>query len=272
MLFIDDTTAKYCTLSIRLAPNGFSFFILNERSQEVIVFKDFPIDYHQDVIAVTLTELRKEVLLSLPFSEVRILIDFPEVTSVPSIIYDEENKDQLFALNVNTTKNEFVISNSNSIYDIEVLFAIPTKLYQFFNDNFKRFRFVHKLSNILDFAYKYKDKTREQLFVSYNDNHIIAVGLRNNMIVYHNCFKITTDEDFIYYFLLVFQELEFDQYEAKVLFDGPMPEDHKSIGIIREYIRNIEFASIPEVMRIFPNIAELPQHYHSNLLSLPYCE
>ncbi len=272
MLNIDDNILRYCTLSIRLAPNGFSFFVFNERSQEVIAFKDFPIDYHKDVIAITLAELRKEVLFSYPFNEVRILMDFPEATSVPNIMYDEEHKEQLYAKNVNITKNEFVIDNSVSIYDLKVLFSVPQKLYHFFNDNFTKIKFVHKLTNVLELAHKYKEKVREQMFVSYNNDHIVAVGLRNNMLVYHNCFNIMSDEDLIYYFLLVFQELGFDQYEAKVLVDGPISADHKAINVIREYISNIDFASLPDGVIVSQEIAQLPQHFYSNLLSLPFCE
>ncbi len=271
MLHLDDISAKQHTLSIRLAPNGFSFFILDVTHNKVAAFKHFNTAPHQDVITSALASLQSEEIFSYPFSEVRVMIDFPEVTCVPSSLYNEDYIDQLFALNADAGLKEYVISNSSKAYDLEVLFPVPQQLYQFFNKNFQKILFIHKLTNQLSIAHSYKEKAREQLFISYAGEHFSAVALRNNSLIYHNCFTLITLEDFTYYLLLVFQELEFDQYQAQVLIDGELDADHSALLVVKEYIKQVNFSKKPTDLS-FAEAITAPEHYYSNLLALSYCE
>lgn len=271
MLHLDDISAQHHTLSIRLAPDGFSFFVLNLKVQEVIAFRYSPIDIHQDAVVVALNALRSEEMFSFPFAEVRVLIDFPAVTTVPTSLYSEDNMEELFGLNVDAGLNEYVLSNHCSAYDIEVLFSVSKELYAFFNKNFPKIQFVHKLTTVLNAANAYADKAQEQLFISYTEHHFIALALRNNSLIYHNCFNLNSAQDFIYFFLLVYQELGFDQYQANVLVDGVLDKDDKALKIVREYIKQVDFAKLPQGFAYPDTLISVPSHYYSNLLTLPYC-
>jgi hypothetical protein len=83
---------------------------------------------------------------------------------------------------------------------------------------------VHKLTLVLNAANAYANKAQEQLFISYTEHHFTAVALRNNSLIYHNCFNINSSDDLVYFFLLVYQELGFDQYQAHVMIDGIFDE------------------------------------------------
>jgi len=271
MLNLDDISAQHHTLSIRLAPDGFSFFVLNVKEHKVIAFKHSHIELHQDAVVVALNALRSEEVFSYPFERVQVLIDFPAVTTVPSSLYSEDKIEELFGLNIDAGLNEYVLSNHSSAYDLEVLFSIPKELYTFFNKNFPKINFIHKLSTVLNDANAYENKAQEQLFISYTEHHFTAVALRNNSLIYHNCFNLNSPEDLVYYFLLVYQELGFDQYQANVLIDGIIEEGSKELDIVREYIKHISFAKLHQDY-IYPETVKAePEHYYSNLFTLPYC-
>lgn len=271
MLNLDDISAQHHTLSIRLAPDGFSFFVLNVKDNSVIAFKHSPIDFYQDAVVVALNALRSEEVFSFPFQEVKVMVDFPAVTTVPTSLYSEDNKEQLFALNVDAGLNEYVLANHSSAYDLEVLFSVPKELYNFFNKNFAKIEFVHKLTAVLSQANAYANKAQEQLFISYTEHHFTAVALRNNSLIYHNCFSLNSPDDLVYFFLLVYQELGFDQYQANVLVDGIIDKNAKELDIVREYIKQIDFATL-ESSFIYPEeVKSEPNHFYSNLFTLPYC-
>jgi len=271
MLHLDDISAQKHSLSIRLAPDGFSFFTLKRDEKKISHFKHLKIDTYQDPIANALSEMRSEALFSFPFYEVNVLLDFPDVSCVPTPLYSEENKEALFALNANVATNEYIISNTSKAYDLKVLFPIQEELYHFFNKNYPNIRFVHQLSNLLCWAHAYKEKAREQLFISYSGEHFTAVALRNNSLIYHNCFKLVSHEDLVYYLLLVFQELAFDQYEAQVLIDGEIAENHSAIGVIKEYVKHVSFTKHNKALN-YSEIGDYPEHYFSTFFSLPFCE
>ena len=271
MLDLDDISAQHHTLSIRLAPDGFSFFVLNVMNHRVIAFQHSPIAIHQDAVVVALNALRSEEVFSFPFEEVRVLIDFPSVTTVPTSLYNEDNKEALFALNVDAGLNEFVLDNHSSAYDLEVLFSIPKELYLFFNRNFPKIKFVHQLTMVLDTANTYVNKAQEQLFISYTEDHFTAVALRNNSLVYHNCFNLNSADDLVYFFLLVYQELGFDQYQANVLIDGLIEDGSKELNIVREYVKQIGFAQLQQKFDYPDEVKLAPTHFYSNLFNLPNC-
>lgn len=271
MLNLDDISAQHHILSIRLAPDGFSFFVLNVKENEVIAFQQSPIDIHQDAVVIALNTLRSQEVFSFPFKEVKVLIDFPAVTTIPSPLFDEDNIEELFGLNVDIGLNEYVLSNHCSAYDLEVLFSIPKELYAFFNKNFSNIQFIHKLTSVLNEANAYTKKAQEQLFISYTEHHFTAVALRNSSLIYHNCFNLNSSDDLVYFFLLVYQELGFDQYQANVLIDGVIKEESKAINTVREYIKQVDFAQLHQSFTFPESVKSVPDHYYSNLFTLPHC-
>ncbi len=271
MLHLDDDTAKHSILSIRLAPDGFSFFLLNEKNNNVLFFKNHPIPFHQDTVAKALKELRKDELFSFPFKEVMVLFDFPDVTIIPSALYDEEQKEKAFVYNNDLAPREYVIDNHCAAYGVEVLFAIPKALYDFFSKQFSHFRIIHKITLLLNQANEEKTKAQEQLYISFSEEHFTALGFRNNCLIFHNVFTLNMEEDLIYYLLLVFQELDFDQYNARVLIDGTIKKDHPFISVIQEYIKHIDFAVLNNNFKYPESMSSQPEHFYSALSDLPLC-
>ena len=270
MLHLDDHIAEFCTLSIRLAPDGFSFFVLNEKLQ--------PLQFHQgqgvpfqDTTALALRALGYQGLESLPFKEVHVLLDYPEATCIPYAFYDDEKKDEAFSFHYDLSPREFVVNNHCSAYGLELLFPIPKNVYEYFGGHFKNYRFVHRLSLLLHQANTEELSVKERLYIAYAKDHFTAVGIRNNGLIYHNIFTLNSDEDLIYYLLLVFQELKFDQYNAQVLIDGCLSEDHQGVKVIKEYVQNVDFTHYA-IDAARASCSSDPQHYHTALFQVSQCE
>lgn len=273
MLHLDDHTAKLCILSIRLAPGGFSFFIHNEKSKALLLFEQGVSEPYQDTLAQAIRAIGQASLDRLPFKQVNVLLDFSEVTCIPSALYDEDKKDEAFAYNYDVSPREFIVNNHCSAYSLELLFPIPKNVYEYFGAHFKQYRFVHRLSLLLHQANKQSNRAQEQLLIAYEQDHFTAVGLRNHGLIYHNTFTLNCDEDLIYYLLLVFQELRFDQYKAQILIDGPLEKDHPSIGVIKEYVQGVDFMHSTSEFNIQESaIAEQPEHFQTALFEVSQCE
>ncbi len=272
MLHLGDISAQPHVLSIRLSSDGFSFSITDLVAKVVKHFQHFPLDFHQDVEMLALEMLCTEKILDYPFQEVRILIDTPEVTAVPSPFYEEGRKKTVFEVNANPGLHDYVLSNRCSAYDVEILFAVSKELYAFFNKNFTKIKFVHQLTLTLYEANAYALKAQEQLFIAYANHHFTAVALRNNNLIYHNGFKLVSPEDLTYFLLLIFQELGFDQYHAAILVNGAIGVDNKSLNVVREYVKHLDFSVLPKDLVCPEIINSAPEHFYSNFLSLPFCE
>lgn len=271
MLHLDDNTAKFCILSIRLAPDGFSFFVYQEKSRALLLFKQGESKPYQDTIAQAIREFSGYHLENLPFKNVHILLDYPEVTSVPSALYDENKKENAFNFQYDISPREFVVNNHCSAYGLETLFPIPRNVYEYFGAHFTHYHFVHRLTLLLHQANKGKNQGKEQLYIAYTKDHFTVVGIRNHGLIYHNIFNLNCDEDLIYFLLLVFQELKFDQYLAQVYIDGPLAQKHPSIGVIKEYIQHVFFMTSP-LTDVLLSEENHVKHYHTALFELSQCE
>lgn len=272
MLLLDDNIAKNHTLSIRLAPDGFSFFVLDQTENKVVYFQHSPLSSHQDVVLHALSVLHAHDLFTYSFAEVRILVDNAEVTVVPSEYYDVEQKDATFALNYDVSPADSVMSNHSTRYDVDILFAVQQDLVDFFNKHFANVRFIHQLTLMMNQATHYPNKAQEQLFISYTEDHFSAVALRNNRLVYHNVFKLNVPDDLIYYFLLIIQELGFDQYASNAVLDGVIEQGVTELIVIKQYLAQLDFMPLVPSLSYPEVVLETPSYYHSSLFALPFCE
>lgn len=80
-----------------------------------------------------------------------------------------------------------------------------------------------------------------------------------------NCFKVSTDEEVMYYLLLLFQELNLSQEETAILFYGNFPDkpEHTEKHL-STYIRNVELRQFEGIDPKFQGIVQLFSKYHAN--------
>jgi hypothetical protein len=264
VLDINEKSAKHHILSIRLASGGFSFFILNVLDNRVVLFEHSPIKSHQDIFIAVLNRFRKDELFSFGYKEVKVFIDTPELTTVPEGLYHEDKKNDIFDLNIERKRGSEVLVNHSPHYNVNVLFSLQKEFISFMEKNFSNVTFSHSLLALLAHSIDCKNKSKEQLFINYNSTHLTIIAVRNSGLVYHNAFTLLSEDDFTYFLLLVFQELNFDQDSAELFIAGEVDSDDLRIQTLRGYIKNITFSSLPEGYLFPDEVTEKGAHYYSN--------
>jgi hypothetical protein len=102
------------------------------------------------------------------------------------------------------------------------------------------------------FAFIYQDK----VFVTVHQNGRLALS---------NSFQAKTDEEVIYYLLLVFQEMDLSQEEMPVFFYGNFPEKpEQTKNYLSAYIRNNTLRNFDKAEAKYQGVIQLALDYHEN--------
>lgn len=96
-------------------------------------------------------------------------------------------------------------------------------------------------------------------------NQLYISVVDKTKLVLCNIFNTKTDEEVMYYLLLIFQELGLSQEETKVIFYGNFPENpSNSNQYLSSYFRNFELRQFRDIEEQYQGITQLALAYHEN--------
>lgn len=96
-------------------------------------------------------------------------------------------------------------------------------------------------------------------------HHIFVAVFVNGQPKLCNLFNAKTDEEIMYYILLVIQELNLPQEEVKLDFYGAFPEKPENTEkYLSSYIRNFSIKTFDKVKHPYQGITQLVSAYHEN--------
>ena len=86
-----------------------------------------------------------------------------------------------------------------------------------------------------------------------------------------NTFKHQSAEDFIYYTLFVYEQLELNPDEIDCCLLGEIDKPSGIYDLTYKYIRNIRFIKRNENVQLSPVINQIPEHFYYPLLHQHLC-
>lgn len=284
--YIDSTYSvenhKNYRLSIQLRLDGFSFAIFSVETKHIVKLQEFRTHWNKEVTTeekwhkinqYLLDNLEKDSLAFLAFQSIKIIVDHKEY-HVQAKIYAENEKSQL-AINFNQ-KIEYssTICNKEAIgSDYSISFALPSYINNTITDHFEEAKFMH-ISNIIlnDIRILHQNKTlgkRIYVYISDRDIHITAYDME---LIFSNAFTYSTKEDFIYFILLTFDQLNMNPENDPLYFMGEISRSSALYNITWQYIRNIHFMGNQLASSLSQDFDQLPIHQYYLHLQSNICE
>jgi hypothetical protein len=277
---IDETfdiniTSQY-DLSIQVSPDGYCFSILDPRRTKYILLKNYLIaeEYNNQDFASYIGDLQeKDEFLSKDYHSVRIIYSTQRSTLVPSSLFSESHKEDYFAFVHTIMEDENILVNKLLAADSVNLFVIPQVIEKRLMDRFPNAGIFHQSSsfieNLLADAQSKSKDSRVYVHVA-RGFFDIAVTSQGKLELY-NSFRYTTESDFAFFILYVFDQLKLDPEETVLRLSGEISRDSAHYDLIRTFVRNLSFEkynSASLYSYVFTNIAA---HRFHNLLNLYHC-
>lgn len=237
---IDLANSENYNLSIRLAPNGFSFCINSPTDPSVFYFQETSIGTKLSY----LESIKKFVfdlgIFSNSFNKSRVFVVSKNYTLVPDQYFDRNLTRELFNFNFHAT--EGVILDDKSLNnEFHIVYNIDEEVHSFLLRHLS-YPTLHHHSTCLIHAFENfeRDCSEKECFIDFHDEYMTVVCFANNKLLTSNTFAETNTFNISYFVMGIWNKLGFDQNIDKLYLSGNIESQNKVEGELKSLIKNIE--------------------------------
>ena len=256
-------------LSIRFAPDGFSFIIYDFFSEKFILLKHHPISKYADWITDSINLVQDSEILKTKFREIHIVIDVPASVSVPKTFFHPDKIVEIYTFSSPIRNDDELLSFYSEKNESILISSVPDRIINFVSDYFFQPDIITSaFFDINLFFEEINNEDNEIIIASVSHRHLNILAGKKQKIELINSFEISGNTDITYFILLIIQQLGLDQNEIKLILKGNLELNSDAVRMLKEYIRNVSFLTWPSDKNFYPPFFDVTPHYYSELFRL----
>ncbi len=267
-IFNLDRSEKY-VLSIRLNAGSCSFalydpltdgsyffqeVIYNKKISDIANFKDFFFDND---------------FLAFPYKKLHVISHSLSYTFIPSVIYEEKDKETIFDFNFSQRKGK-ILSQQLQRPELHIIYEMDNEMHEFLHRSLSNPQFTHHTSSLISFFYnRGRMGNNNKLIINVQKDSLDILCFSLDELILANSYSCKSTEDMIYYILFIWKHLKLNQLKDTAIITGKPEQRDLLMNILKDYIKLIvPFNIVPEHHFFGINISNVP--FDQSSLSL--CE
>ena len=262
-----NTTNK--SLSIQINLSGLSFCILNCDTNtidelESVIFSEKK--NPETLLDAVKHEFNNNAKLHQEFKNIIVIHQNLWQTIVPKALFKEDNLTDYLKFNTKILATDFIGFDEITPLEALSVYVPYTNVNNYIFEQFGSFTYKHSSTVLLETLEKEeKNKDKKTVYLNIeNDSFDIAVFNEGKLILF-NSFDYITPEDFIYYVLFTFEQLQLNPEQVETFFTGKITEQDALYKLAYTYIRHVAIAKTDYKFQ-FTN-TPFQKHYHFNLIN-----
>lgn len=263
-------------LSLQVHLKGFSYCILDRERNKFIAIGNY---YYSKItsykiLVKELEDIYNSVeILTYSYRHVKLLVATPKYSFIPSVFYNKTAAEKTFLFNNDVQKGELILENfiyGNSSY---VIYTVPNYLHDFFSNKYSLVKTYHQsCPQIEEILLKNKLlKAESSIHINIYPNFVDIILLKNSKLNLFNSFAYKTNNDFQYFILNTFDQLDLSSTKIPVYISGFIKKNDLKVEALKKYLTDIQFASRPNHFEYSFIFNHIPDHYFLNLINLYQC-
>lgn len=250
-------------LSIQINLDGFSFCILNEDLKEITALYTFEYFENHSSLDHVLKNIQQiiseEPLLQKQYQSVNLTFKNKLNTFVPLELFDEQLSASYLQHNIKVLSNDFIANDLLEKNNLVNVYIPYVNITNYFLDQFGPFNYKHAATVLVEKLLNLnKDNTELRFYVHVSKNDFEVIVIKQNELIFYNSFALNTLEDFGYFILFTFEQLQLDRESDKIILLGNIDQHSDLYKLIYKYVRNIEFLKYDflyqsEILKNIPN-------------------
>ena len=264
----DPNAASHSNLLLKITADTFSYVIVNAENKRVEVLYDR--QNLQDQKQELMRLLHADPYLSLDFQSVTVCSYTINSISIPQDFYNET---ELASYTPYFTDLEHYSNTLNTIEITDMPFKTVFLFPQVVEDalttywpNARKFEQTAPLLSDL------KHQMGFHLTIDFTAGSFFAMLVKNGELIFQNFFMTEDADEFTYYLMLIFKQLQLDSEQIDVLVSGIINEGDPQLDILRKYFRSVEWNQANPRQLEDSVLEDMPAHYYTSLLALQLCE
>ncbi len=238
---IDLAHSEEYNLSIRLAPDGFSFSIHSQSDPSIFHHQGIPLGNK-----LSPTDHIKKVIFDLgffsqPFKRTSVTVVTPCFTLVPEEYYDRQKVKELFRFNIYQGEPECVLTDRFTEGAYRILFSMDEELHSFLSRSLWNPLFLHHTGSLLHlFHTRAGAEEKKCCFVDFHDRSMTIVCFSGDTLISANSYPALHTHDTTFYIASIWEKLSLNQSSDNLFLSGDLTPHHPTMEILKKLIRNVK--------------------------------
>lgn len=260
----DPASSSTCNLLVKIGTDHLSYAIIDKETKQVYVVFD---EQECENGTLKLAErLKTDPYLTLAYQQVKTAVYTSNVIAIPNEVYD--------ATSLSTHSKFLTDAHHGNLYTqisthfgFTSVFALPKATDQLLSTHLTNPKRYQHNAGLFALA---ENTNGTALFLDFSVGSLHVLYIKDQQVVFQQCYEIDGTEEFNYYLLLMISQLNIDPKATDIHLAGIIHQDDEKYNCLFKYFSSIQFISIanqPEQ----EILDEMPLHYYSSLLALDQC-
>ncbi|MGA3015355.1 MAG: DUF3822 family protein [Bacteroidales bacterium] len=207
--------------------------------------------------------------LSGQFHSVNGVISNSKFTLIPEALFIENEKESYFNFLHERESGETVYSDHLEHLGIYTVYSIPGFYRKVMEKAFPKAKYCHISSVLISNLWmSIKNTTGRKVFLNLREGQFDLLVFEGNQLKYCNAFHFLTAEDIAYYIIFVFEQLDLNPEEIRLVLLGNVDKFSPVYDLLFRYIRNIDFLIRKETVNYSYVFDDVPAHSYYTLINL----
>jgi len=231
-------------LSVQVTLTGLSFLIAS-REGEVLFFSEvhFETSHTPEELLYQLTDqFAKQPELNESFDGVNLIYTTHNYSLVPQSLFDESKASEYLKFNTKILGNDFISFDEIDAQQAVVVYVPFVNINNFMFEKFGSFSYFHSstllIQNLLN-AEKHSETSKVYLHIL--EEQFECIISEQGQLQLCNSYSFKTPEDFIYYVLFCFEQLDLNPDSVETVVCGNITLESELYEILYTYVRNVSF-------------------------------
>ncbi len=189
-------------------------------------------------------------------------------TLVPKELYDESNKADYLKFNTKILKTDFITQDEIVVNESVNVYIPYININNYIFETFGEFTYKHSSTVLLDSVLqKANESNSTKVYLHVNTTMIELAVVENKKLQLFNVFEYHSKEDFIYYVLFVFEQLNLDVETTVIHLSGRVDKNDELYSLLYTYVRHVECEKLNYNYHFSEKVDKDQLHHHYLILN-----
>ncbi|MFZ4455636.1 MAG: DUF3822 family protein [Bacteroidales bacterium] len=265
---IDFSKTEQYNLSIRLTPDGFSFYIVDPFGGGKSIFHTFSFSTLKSQLTQIEEIVYKHEQLLLPYRRTDLIVVSPHYTLVPNELLLDDKKEELLSFQFHKTDDK-LLTNTLQRIPATNLFAMDEKIYSFLIRTFSINRVLHYATTLAEyFAERSRFGNYSKMYLHIDTTQIDIFCFERNRLKLNNSLKYNQINDAAYFVLNAWEKAGLHQTDDELHVCGISELRTEISPLLKKYLQRVSPLSPPTDWYVAPSNCE---HLPLDLMTLVLC-
>ncbi|MBL7926368.1 MAG: DUF3822 family protein [Bacteroidia bacterium] len=258
-----------CELFVEFDNCDISYAVIQPKQNKFLAFKNYQANDFKQLAEIFAND---GILLFDSFLKIKFSIVNVQSTLVPSAFYEAQKNAELLAFNHQIGSADSIAKDDFGFFDAKHVFAVNDDLINFAVNQLKQVHINHCGTAFIEHGLlKNRNKAQRAISVNVHKHQFEMMVIAENQLLFYNNFYYNTAEDFIYFIMLVYEQLNLNPEEDVLEITGLIEKQSAIFSISKKYIRYVDLAMRQQAFQFSYGFEQLPAWQFQTLFSLGLC-